>query len=262
VNDDPGFFDDAPIHTQSLWGAYASNIAFDSIRPKADLYYLDFDNKNASYDIGQGREIRHTFGGRFDQAMGNGFDFDWESASQWGAFTDHSIRAYTIQTETGYTFVNSPGHIRPFLRFDVSSGSGSSDPNGHDLGTFNSLFPRGAYITPKAPPPFALDNVIDVHPMVWFKPFAHVETSVGWDWFWRSSTSDGLYTFAGFPLIQGDLSKDRYIMQMGDMEVRWSPVAHVILAFNFMGTINGAFLNTTVKSNNITFTNIGFTYRF
>jgi hypothetical protein len=262
VNDNPGFFDDAPIHTQSLWGAYASNIAVGSLRPKIDLYYLGFDNKNASYTIGQGREIRHTVGGRFDQAIGNGFDFDWESAFQWGSFTDHTIRAYTVQTETGYTFANSPGHIRPFLRCDVSSGGGSNDPNNPDLETFNSLFPRGAYITPKAPPPFALDNVVDVHPMVWFRPFAHVETSVGWDWFWRYSLADSLYSLAGFPVVQGDLSKDRYIMQMGDMEVRWSPAPHVILAFNFMGTINGAFLNSTVRSRNITYSNVGFTYRF
>lgn len=257
VNDNPGFFDDAPIHTQSLWGVYASDVAFGSLRPKADFYYLGFENKDASYVLGQGHETRQTVGGRFDQAVSKSFDFDWESAFQWGAFTDHAIRAYTIQTETGYTFVNSPGHIRPFLRFDVSSGT-----HGNDLGTFNSLFPRGAYITPKAPPPFALDNVIDVHPMVWFQPVAHVETSIGWDWFWRYSATDGLYTLAGFPLIYGNGSRDRYIMQMGDMEVRWSPARHVIIALNFMGTINGAFLNETVKSRDITYANLGFTYRF
>ncbi len=259
VNDNPGFFDDVPIHNQSLWGVYASDIGLGSIRPKVDLYYIGFDHKNASYVIGQGREIRHTLGARFDQAIGSGFDFDWESAVQWGAFTNDSIHAYTVQTETGYTFADWPGHIRPFLRCDVSSGNGGND---HELGTFNSLFPRGAYVTPIAAPPFALDNVIDVHPMVWFQPAPHVETSVGWDWFWRYSANDGLYTFAGFPLIDGNSSRDRYIMQMGDMEVRWAPVRHVIIAFNFMGTINRAFLNSTVKSHDITFINIGFTYLF
>ncbi len=258
VNDGLGYFDNWPVHTQTVWAAYASDMALGSIRPKLDLYYIGFDNKDASYVVGQGREIRHTLGGRFDKAVGHGLDFDWESAFQWGAFTNHSIHAYTVQTETGYTFASSPGHIRPFLRCDVSSGGGS-DP---ELSTFNSLFPRGAYITPKAAPPFALDNVIDLHPMVWFQPLAHVETSVGWDWFWRYSTNDGLYTFAGSPLIYDNSSRDRYIMQVGDMEVRWAPAQHVIIALNFMGTINGAFLNRAVKSNDITFINTGFTYRF
>jgi hypothetical protein len=258
VNDDPGFFDDTPIPTESLWGAYASDIALGSLQAQADFYYVGFDNKDASYVIGLGHEIRHTIGGRFNQAVGKGLDFDWENAFQWGAFTNHSIHAFTVQTETGYTFVNSPGHIRPFLRFNVSSGTLGN----HNLGTFNSLFPRGAYITPIAVPPFALDNVINVHPMVWFQPMAHVETSIGWNWFWRYSTSDGLYTFAGFPLIYGNGSRDRYIMQMGDMEVRWAPAPHVIIALNFMGTINGAFLNSTVKSNDISFINTGFTFRF
>jgi hypothetical protein len=272
VNPSPGFFDDAPVHGQSLWGAYGSNISIGPLKPKADLYYIGFDNKNAIYDVGTGREIRHTFGGRLSRPVGEGMDFDWESAFQWGAFTDKSIHAYTVQTETGYTIEQSPGHIRPFLRFDVSSGNSSNNPNGHTLGTFNSLFPRGAYITPKMAPPFALDNVIDVHPMTWFQPFKHVDTSLGWDWFWRYSTNDGLYAFpgfpirkglyGGFPLIHGNLTKYRYIGQLGDMEVRWSPVEHVIIAFNFAGTINGAFLNSTAKSDDITYINSGFTYRF
>jgi hypothetical protein len=261
----PGFFDDAPVHGQSLWGVYGSNIAF-SRTPKTDLYYIGWDNKNASYTVGSGREIRHTFGGRIAKNPGKKLDFDWESAFQWGAFSDRSIRAYTIQTETGYTFEHSPGQIRPFVRFDVSSGTKSNESDGHSLGTFNSLFPRGAYITPKMAPPFALDNVIDIHPMTWFRPFAHVETSLGWNWFWRYSKGDGLYGFSGLPVrsavVAGKQIDFGYIGQLGDMEVRWSPVNHLILAFNFAGMLNGAYLNHSGTSNNITYINTGLTYRF
>jgi hypothetical protein len=260
----PGFFDDAPAHGKSLWGLYGNNLPLGG--PKADLYYIGWDIESASYSVGTGREIRHTVGGRIDQAIGEGIDFDWESAFQWGAFTDRSIHAYTVQTETGYTFSQVPGHIRPFLRFDVASGSGSSDPNGHSLGTFNSLFPRGAYITPKMAPPFAIVNVIDVHPMTWFQPFAHVETSIGWDWFWRYSTGDGLYGLSGLPVrgptLDGRVVTDRYIGQLGDMEIRWSPVGHLIFAFNFAGMINGAYLKHSGTSHNITYINSGITYRF
>ena len=75
-------------------------------------------------------------------------------------------------------------------------------------------------------PPFALDNVIDVHPMTWFQPFKHVETAVGWEWFWRYSTNDGLYGFSGSPVQSGinggyhENLASRYIAQLGDMEVR------------------------------------------
>jgi hypothetical protein len=198
--------------------------------------------------------------------VGKDLDFDWESALQWGAFTDRSIHAFTVQTETGYAIKNSSGRIRPFLRFDVSSGTKSSDVQGHTLGTFNSLFPRGAYITPKMAPPFALDNVIDLHPMTWFQPFAHVETSIGWDWFWRYSKGDGLYGFSGLPVrsatVNGKTIHSAYIGQLGDMEVRWSPFHHMILAFNFAGMINGGYLNGSSPSDNITYANLGVTYRF
>jgi hypothetical protein len=261
----PGFFDDAPDHRQSLWGLYASNLAMGR-GPKADLYYIGWDNKTATYSVGTGREIRHTVGGRLAQPVGKGPDFDWESAFQWGAFTDRSIHAYTVQTETGYTFTEAPGHIRPFLRLDVASGSASSDPNGHSLGTFNSLFPRGAYISPKMAPPFAIVNVIDVHPITWFQPFAHVTTSIGWDWFWRYSNGDGLYGLSGLPVrgstFNGRPVTNRYIGQLGDMEIRWSPVEHLVLAFNFAGMINGAYLNHSGTSHDITYINTGATYRF
>jgi hypothetical protein len=102
--------------------------------------------------------------------------------------------------------------------------------------------------------------------MTWFQPFAHVETSIGWDWFWRYSTGDGLYALSGLPVrgttLNGRVVTDRYIGQLGDTEIRWSPAAHLIFAFNFAGIINGGYLNHSGASNNITYINSGVTYRF
>jgi hypothetical protein len=63
-------------------------------------------------------------------------------------------------------------------------------------------------------------------------------------------------------VVGGKSIKDLYIGQLGDMEVRWSPAAHLIFAFNFAGMINGAYLNHSGTSNNITYTNTGITYGF
>lgn len=51
-------------------------------------------------------------------------------------------------------------------------------------------------------------------------------------------------------------------MQMPDLEVRWAPVRHVLVAINLMGTINGPYVNNTFKSNDTVYTNIGFIFRF
>ena len=62
VETNPGAFDDSPDHTRTFWGLYA-------VRPwrvlpggHLDLYYLGIDRKNARFDQGSAREIRHSAG--------------------------------------------------------------------------------------------------------------------------------------------------------------------------------------------------------
>jgi len=47
--------------------------------------------------------------------------------------------------------------------------SGDGSPASHTLGTYNSLFPRGAYFTPKAIPFLGTQNLIDLHPVAQFQ---------------------------------------------------------------------------------------------
>jgi hypothetical protein len=109
-------------------------------------------------------------------------DYNWEANYQWESFGADSIRAWSVSTETGFTLDRLRLHPRPLLRADVYSGDGN--PANQALGTFNPLFPRGAYFSPKAVPSLGPQNLIDLHPVLQFQLMANVTGAFAWDWYW------------------------------------------------------------------------------
>jgi hypothetical protein len=261
VEDNLDFFDDAPNHRQSVWGSYFTLPAPIMRQGRADLYYIGLDTKSVSYNRGTARESRQTAGVRAFQLVGKGLDYNWEANLQWGSFGNNSIRAWSTSTETGYTFERTRFHPRSLLRADVYSGDGS--PANHALGTFNSLFPRGAYFTPKAIPFLGPQNLIDLHPVIQFQLMKNITGAFAWDWYWRESTYDGIYAFGSGALIDpAGTSHARYLGNQGDIEVRWAPVRHFIAAFNLAGFKPGGFFNELTDNQGPIVGNAGLTYRF
>jgi hypothetical protein len=131
------------------------------------------------------------------------------------------------------------------------------------LGTFNPLFPRGACFTPKMVPTLGPQNLIELHPMVQFQLRINITGSLAWDWYWRKSTHDGIYACGSGVLIDpASASHARYLGNQGDLEIRWAPIAQVILAFNLAGFEPGAFFHTLTYNAAPFEGNAGFTYRF
>jgi hypothetical protein len=261
VENNLGFFDDVPNYAESLWGAYLTVPAPIASRGQADFYYIGLDTKSATYNRGTAHELRHTVGTRVFRPIGKGLDYNWEPNFQWGSFGRASIRAWSISTETGFTFERIRLHPRPLLRADLYSGD--SNPASQSLGTFNPLFPRGAYFTPEVVPFLGPQNFIDVHPAVQFHLRQNVTGAFAWVWYWRESTHDGIYAYGSEALIDpAKASSARYLGTQGDLEIRWSPAAHIILAFNVAGFKPGTFFNMLTYNAASVAANVGFTYRF
>jgi Alginate export len=261
VEDDQGYFDDIPNPHQSLWGSYLTVPAPIMKRGQADIYYIGLDTKPATYNRGTANDLRNTVGFRAFRPPGKGMDYNWEPNYQWGSFGSNSIRAWSVSTETGYTFDRTRFHPRPLLRADVYSGDGNSA--NHPLGTFNPLFPRGAYFTNKAVPFLGNQNLIDLHPILQFQLRANVTGAVSWNWYWRESTHDGIYAFgSGILLDPAGASHARYLGNQGDLEIRWAPVRHTIIALNLAGFQPQTFFKTVTSNAAPIVGNLGFTYRF
>ena len=89
---------------------------------------------------------------------------------------------------SGYTFQGLPGTPKIELQADDFSGDNSHSST---IGTFNAMYPRLPYFAELAL--FVPSNLKDVRPVLVFNPIKDVQATFGWDSFWRSSTTDGLY---------------------------------------------------------------------
>jgi Alginate export len=188
-------------------------------------------------------------------------DYNWEANYQWGNFGSDPIRAWSVSTETGYTFDRIRFHPRPLLRADVYSGDGN--PANQTLGTFNPLFPRGAYFSPKTSPVLGPQNLIDLHPVLQFQLKSNVTGVFAWNWYWRESTHDGIYAFGSGALIDpAGASHAHYLGNQGDLEIRWAPIPHTILALNLAGFEPGTFFKTISYRAGPIAANVGFTCRY
>lgn len=181
VGPKPGVFDDDYLHEgESLWGVYFSrskgekNISY-------DLYYLGVNYEANEYTRGVDTETRHSMGVRINRKS-DGFNFDNEAVYQFGKFGEEGISAWTIS-------FNLWQKVNPFtLGFKTELISG--DDGDGNLGTFNAMYPRGAYFGRVAK--FGPANLIDFHPYIQYRKgkfFAEVD----YDHFWRFSARDGVY---------------------------------------------------------------------
>jgi Alginate export len=259
-----GTFDDRPTSQQTFWGAYGTvPLRLVDQFGWADLYYLGIDTTRATYEQGTGREICHSIGTRlFNHQPGApfqpGLDYNWEFVYQLGTFGRNYINAWTVATETGFTF---PVRFLPRIAFRADIASGGQHPNGGTLNTFNPLFPRGAYFGPKLTM-FGPYNMFDVHPVLMLSLFPNVTCDFDWVWFWRQSFDDGIYAIGGALLRPSSNSKARYIGSQANFELRWALDLQTTIAINLAGFITGGFLKDTGPAGNVAYSNVGITYKF
>jgi hypothetical protein len=261
VEDNPGFFDDGPIHTQTSWGSYLTIPSRLGARGFADLYYLGLSTKNASYSRGSGIEFRHTIGIRAFRLPARGWDYNWEANIQFGSLGSSAILSWSISTETAFQFRGMHFNPRIVLRADAYSGDHGS--GNEAIGTYNSYFPRGAYFTNKLVPTIGPQNLVDVHPLVQFQIKPSITGSFGWMWYWKESATDGVYGYgSGILIAPANTSQSGYVGTLGDLEIRWAPAPHFIVAVNMMGFRPGRSLVDQINARGPIAANTGIAYRF
>lgn len=154
-------FDDGSDNTKGLWGTYAV-LPFPFLpEGNIDLYYIGLYRRTATFDQGKARETRHSVGARLWRTAAP-FDYNFEALYQWGSFGNGDIQAWTVASDTGYTFVSLPLRPRVGLRADIASGD--ENPNNAALQSFNPLFPKGAYFSEAGL--IGPANLIDLNPCI------------------------------------------------------------------------------------------------
>jgi Alginate export len=258
--DKPGFFNNVPDHRTAFWGVYATRpwrrrVSFDS-------YYLGLDRKSFTYNRGTAQETRHNLGARLWRSPAtkeSDWDFDYEAVWQFGSFGTGGIRAWTVASDTGYSFLALPLQPRISVKADISSGD---DPHSHSLGTFSPIFPIGNYFGVLADTGPGPVNFIDVHPRLQTKLPRGVSISTDVVVQWRQSLNDGVYAVPGFLLVPAGESRARFVGYRPGIEARWQIDRHLWLQADYGVFFAGEFLKQASPGRNINYTELWLGYKF
>jgi hypothetical protein len=247
--DNSGYFDDPPNHAQTFWGVYA-------VRPfpilpqgHVDLYYMGIDNKVVPFDgKGSAREQRHTIGTRLWGTTTH-WDYNDEFTFQFGSFGSDDILAWAVSTETGYRIDSIP--LSPRFGLIAAVYSGDQNPSSRTLGTFNSLFEKGPYFSYAEL--FARRNLIALQPSAKLKLSKTFSLTVNPAFFWRESTSDGLYSIAGTVVFSGQRSTASYIATQASVQLQWQMNRNLTWFTEYAHFFPGDFLRQSTPGRNINY---------
>ncbi|MFZ5556146.1 MAG: alginate export family protein [Pseudomonadota bacterium] len=250
-----GAFDDFRDGDQALWGAYAVGAA--PIGGRIDLYYLGFRDDEGSFQQGTARERRHSLGARV-WGTGGAWDWNWEALHQFGRFGAGDIRAWTLATDTGYTFRDAAWRPRVAINANVASGDG--DPADPDLGTFNPLFPRGNYFSEAAV--LGPRNFFNVHPFLTVQPAGGWRVTADVNFFWRLETADGVYAPSGQLIRAAGGSDERFVGWSVSLTSEYALTRRLTFTAIYTHFAAGDFIQATGPAENIDFVELTLQFRF
>jgi hypothetical protein len=256
VETNPRAFTDGDLD-QVFWGIYGTRPMGIIQEMSVDLYYLGLERDAAEFDKGVAREERHSFGTRLWGKSG-GLDYDCELVYQVGSWGDGDIHAWTAASYIGYTADHLPFAPRIGLVADIASGDPNrSSPN---QGTFNPLFPTGAYLSEMNL--IGPSNLIDVQLSLLFHFTEKITFTTDADWFWRQSTQDGIYGMGVNPVRPGNLNGKRYIGSDVNTFVTWEINRHFSMTLYYGHFFVGEFLEETPPGKSVDYCSAWITFKF
>lgn len=251
-------FDDRTDGGRRAVGVYATR-ALAEIGPASglDLYWIGYRRAAARFDAGGGTEERHTFGTRLFGTAGP-WTWNHEAILQVGRFGSGDILAWSVATDTRYTFRDLP--LLPFIELKANVISGDHDRRDGTLGTFNALFPRGKYFGEIGL--LGPYNLINLHPVV------GIELGSGWSlsaagvFYWRESLADGIYGNPGNLLRPAGASRARYIGTQGEVVLGWEATRNISFEASYAVFEPGRFIAETGPSKLVQFVGAEVQMRF
>jgi hypothetical protein len=228
VNLKVGALNDDPNRQEAFWGIYGVVPVRALPDGHVDIYYLGLERDDAVFQQGVANEHRNTFGTRLWGSPGP-WDYNYEAVIQTGSFGNADIVAWTVATETGYTFRSLPFHPRIGLKADIASGDGN--PNDDRLTTFNALFPKQPYFSEASL--IAPANLIDLHPSLALEFTENLSFAIDVDWFWKQRKEDAIYAPPGRPLSGTGQGASRYIGSQVNAELEWRLSRNLSMTFYY-----------------------------
>jgi hypothetical protein len=189
---------------------------------KLSLFAAQLRNDNALYLTAIGRERRNVVDIRY-AGRAAGWDWDVEGMAQTGHVGGKKIRAWGTGGLFGYTWVSRPWSPRLGLQFDAASGTGN--PNGHTLGTFNPLFPSGFYEMLAGYPGYA--NFVHLRSSAMVHPRKTLSALLNVGGLWRQTTADAVYLLPAIPVAGTAGRGSAYSGAYAQIRLDWAISRHL-----------------------------------
>lgn len=241
-----GVFDDKFQDKVSLWGAYLVMTTGPIVN--IDAYYLGIHKENVKFDDAVGDELRHSFGARFWKNTDT-WRVDFEGVYQIGSLNKFEIRAWTISSNSGYTFKGLK--LKPEIGLKTELISGNRSYSDRRLETFNPLFPKGAYFGLAAL--IGPSNLMDIHPSIGITLVKNIEWAIDFDMFWRFSKNDGIYTPAVTLIYSGEGIRSRTIGRQLATNIDWKASDFLTIRTEFTWFDAAGFLKSVGPGKDILF---------
>jgi len=197
-------------------------------------YYSRYTHDDAAFLSISGNERRDILDVRFT-GLANGFDWDAETMGQSGRIATQDIKAWAIGSLAGYTLTDAMWAPRVGLQLDAASGN--SDPYGHELGTFNPLFPNGYYFTLAGYTGYV--NLIHVKPSVTLHLSNSLKLMFAVAGQWRETTADAVYTQPNIPVAGTAGQPGHYTGTYGQLRADWELTSHSSVALEAVHFVVG-----------------------
>jgi hypothetical protein len=198
-------------------------------------YVGQFRQDEVQFPSASGNERRDLVEIRYTGVSGR-VDWDVEAMSQNGRIGAQAIRAWATGAVVGRTFDSTRFRPRISLQFDAASGDKS--PTGHQLDTFNPLFPSGYYFTTAGYTTYA--NLVHVKTDLSVSPLTNVKLSSGIGVEWRETIADAIYTLPDVPVPDTAGRGGLYVGTYGQFRVDCALTPHIALALEAVHFSAGA----------------------
>ena len=119
------------------------------------------------------------------------------------------------------------------------------------MGTFNSIFESGPYFSYAEL--FARRNLVALQPSADLKLSKSVTLTFNPAFFWRESTSDGLYSIGNAVVVSGLKSNARYIASQASTRVQWRVNRNLTWFTEYAHFFPGEFLKQSTPGKNINY---------
>ncbi len=257
----PGVFDNPIWATEeTFWGSYWQSKKPILGNAKLDFYYLGFIDEVSQFFNVDGKETRHSFGGRIYEKQ-NHWDYDVEATAQLGSVGSANILAFGFFGEIGYTLnPNAPAKKRLGLKLDYFTGD--RDNNDNKANTFNPMYPRQGYY--RGAGALYAANYWDIHPSFNIEVAKDISLLVDWTWYWRVSADDGIYIGgSGIPLLAPTESRKKYLGNQLDFQITYKLNEYLTSSINYAHFYSGGFVEDNPTPAEISdFLNLSLLFRF